>query len=251
MTENKLGSIGEMQGGHYHWNNVVEIVIPDGLQFWYQTDKSIRLKSPADTRFPRRVDQEQAFDPPECVHWRKQDAPADEQDSLFLQGDEFLQKNFKGNAPTWWRMWATAHLLEVGKRYEFNAPVFLDLVDHYTAQGKKVFAPDPLSGEVMLEVRSNGRTIATTEWMDGEQIGFGVFRIPLLSFVADSESADCVLEFRGRWGLSNNGVFTANWRVLELGATPEPVPTPNPALEMLAEFEAVAAKWRRKIGVQG
>jgi hypothetical protein len=46
------------EDGHYHWNNIAEIVIPNGWDFWYQTDKQLRLDK-----------QDQAFDPPETVVW--------------------------------------------------------------------------------------------------------------------------------------------------------------------------------------
>ncbi len=196
-----------LEDGSFHWHGINEINIPNGWDFWYQTDKQLRLDR-----------QDQAFDPPECVVWHKASAPLEERSLFFLSGDHCM-KIFKGWGVIWWRLFQTVDGLVPGQRYRFTAPVFPDLVMKYDLQKGKTFADDPLAGEVRLSARSGGREVETG-WLNGNQFPFGKYTFFTLDFVAEGTSAEVSLECRGRWGVVNNGWFIDSLILEAIGPAP-------------------------------
>lgn len=116
--------------------------------------------------------------------------------------------------------------LTPGCRYLFTAPVFPDLVVRMDG-AVKVFADDPLAGEVRLYVVSGGQVIGDTDYLNGANFAFGRYTEHTLLFTATSTEVEINLECRGRWGLLNNGFFVDSLR-LEAVGSPAPVPTPTP-----------------------
>src|SRR5262245_52651794 len=147
---------GTFDEGHYHWNNVAEIVIPKEWDFWYLEDFKTKLER-----------QDHDFLKPETVVWNKKDAPQHEQGLFFLSGDYCL-KVFKGWGPLWWKLNQKLSGLTAGKTYRFSAPVYPDLVMKYD-NGQKVFADDMLAGEHRLLVRSGGKE-TDSGWLDGHKV---------------------------------------------------------------------------------
>lgn len=176
-----------LDDGFYRWNGIREIVIPNEWNFWYQTDKTLRINR-----------QDSPFDPPETVVWYKKDAPSWEQDLFFLSGDYCL-KVFKGWGVIWWRLFQTVSGLEAGERYRFTAPIYPDLVMDYK-DGQKVFADDPLAGEVRLTAGASD-----TGYLVG--LEYGKYTRFTVDFTASGPTEEVSLECRGRWGLINNGWF--------------------------------------------
>lgn len=221
--------------GFYHWHNIPEIVIPNGWDFWYQTDKTLRLESPADPAYPHRVNQEQPFDPPELVVWNRNDAPPAERDKLFL-GGTYNVKGFAGFKPNWWKLITTARNLVVGTTYRFTAPVFPDLVMD-TVDGKKLFADDPLAGEHRLSVKFPDGTELSTPWLDGTSVTFGEYNRMTIDFTATGPEATLEIEVRGRWGLESVGWFIDEVSLVVNPNLP-PVIIP-PGTGKISDFEAV------------
>ncbi len=203
--------------GHYHWHDLAEIVIPNGWDFWYLEDFKTRLER-----------QDNDFLKPETVVWDIKDAPENEKSLFFLSGN-FCLKIFKGWGPLWWRLFQKVSGLNPGGTYRFTAPVYPDLVAKYES-GKKVYAPDMLSGEHKLIVKTGGKTF-DTGWMDGNKVKFGQYNFLTLDFVADSTEAEVTLEVRGRWGLDNNGWFVDSpmLEAIDAAAT-QPAPPPATSL---------------------
>jgi len=203
--------------GHYRWHGVPEIVIPNEWDFWHAVHTTPRLER-----------QDQNFDPPECVVWQIAGAPAEERSLFFLSGDYCL-KIFKGWGVIWWRLFQTVNGLTPGQRYRFTAPIYPDLVMAYEEGKGKVFADDPLAGEVRLSAKSGGKEVETG-WLDGAKFPFGKYTHFTLDFVAQNASAEVSLECRGRWGLINNGWFCDSMKLEAIGAasTLQPAGTPTP-----------------------
>ncbi|HLB48385.1 MAG TPA: hypothetical protein VJL59_15370 [Anaerolineales bacterium] len=193
--------------GHYHWHDVPEIVIPNEWDFWY-----------ADYKTPKLERQDQNFDPPECVVWNIAGAPLEERKLFFLSGDYCL-KIFKGWGAIWWRLFQSVTGLTPGQRYRFTAPVYPDLVMKYEEGIGKVFADDPLSGEVRLSTKTGGKEVETG-WLDGSKFPFGKYTHFTLDFVASDTTAEVSLECRGRWGLINNGWFCDSMKLEAIGSAP-------------------------------
>lgn len=203
MAANLLKN-GTFDEGHYQWNNVPEIAIPTGWDFWYLEDFKTKLER-----------QDHDFLKPETVVWNIKDAPEGEKKQFFLSGDYCL-KVFKGWGPLWWKLSQKVSGLTAGASYRFTAPIYPDLVMKYEG-GKKVFADDMLAGEHRLIARLSpsklgGKEVAT-EWLDGNKVPFGKYTEVRLDFVADDSEAEVVVEVRGRWGLVNNGWFLDSVRL--------------------------------------
>lgn len=174
--------------GHYFWHDVPELAIPNGYDFWYQGDVSLRLDR-----------QDDPFFPPECVNWNRNQAPEHEKNVLFLD-DQFNEKVFKGWGPIWFRISQVVNLTP-GKRYRFTAPVFPDLVMRYE-NGEKVWADDPLAGEIRLTLDD-----VDIPWMNGNDFRFGEYTSHTMTFTATDDLHEVAVECRGRWGLIENGFF--------------------------------------------
>jgi hypothetical protein len=125
--------------------------------------------------------------------------------SLFIWDGEQTVKIFKGRGAVSFRL-LTDVSLEPGT-YIFTINVFPDLVDAYTASGQKIWAPDPLSGEVRFIVGS-----ATTDWV---LPSFG--RKNTLTHAFQLETAQTLrlgMAIRGRWAIENNGWFMDDWSLV-------------------------------------
>jgi len=243
--EAKAGLLNaSFEQGHHLWQNRPELAIPDDWEFGYQTDKSIRLQSLPDPRFPRRVDQQIEFNPPELVNWNQSQAPDNEKPIFFISGTKNI-KGFKGNAPTWWWLFQRVRNLIPGRSYRFYVPTYPDLV--VAQQGtEKTFADDPLAGEHRLFVRSDTENLADTGWLNGSAVPFGKWNLLFVEFVAPaSGEATLYLELRGRWGLLSVGWFID---ALSLVAMDSPAPTPTPQPPASGDLVALQAEVARLQG---
>jgi hypothetical protein len=125
--------------------------------------------------------------------------------SLFIWDGEQTVKIFKGRGAISFRFFTDVNL-EPGT-YIFTTYIFPDLVDGYTSNGTKIWAPDPLSGEVRFII---GNT--TTGWVLPT---FG--RRNTLTHVFTVDAAQTMrigLAVRGRWAIENNGWFMDNWSLV-------------------------------------
>jgi hypothetical protein len=86
-------------------------------------------------------------------------------------------------------------------------------------RGGKIWADDPLAGEVRLSSVSGGQEV-DTGWLDGTKFPFGKYTFFTLDFVAKTSEAEVSLECRGRWGLLNNGWFCDSLKLEAIGAAP-------------------------------
>ena len=176
--------------GFYQWNNVNELTIPTWWDFWY-AEKDI-------AKLPSQVED---WHRPEMVVWNRDDAPPDERDLFFLEGG-FCLKGFKGWGVIWFSLFQEVTGLIVGQQYHFTVPVFPDLVAHYDSDGK-VWAPDPLSGEVRLMVSDlNGNVEMGDGWMNGNVVRYYVPEgVKILSLKYRETGYNC--EFTGHFSCND------------------------------------------------
>jgi len=78
------------EDGWYHWNNVPEMAIPNGWDFWY-----------ADSAFPMLDPQDSAWGRPETVTWLY---PPGFAESYFWRDGSYTLKVFGAWRPIWWRL---------------------------------------------------------------------------------------------------------------------------------------------------
>lgn len=132
--------------------------------------------------------------------------PADEHD-LFIWDGAHTVKIFKRTGALSFRL-MTDVFLQPGT-YQFEISFFPDLVDDYTENGTKIWAPDPLSGEVRFIVDSQVGT-----WMLPR---FGQKNTLRWTFdVVSPQTMRLGVAFRGRWAILNNGWFMDDWSVYRI-----------------------------------
>lgn len=182
------------EGDWYHPNGIPELQIPSNWTFtWQEGDNAL-----APEEWNRYVRPEVRVLPSAFL-------PPDEHDLFIWDGDQTL-KVFKGFGSIHYSL-KTAVPLQPGN-YVFELHVFPDLVVDYE-NGEKVFAPDPLSGEVRLHVGLN-----STPWMFPE---FGEKNVYRYSFsVSNPTTMTIGASFRGRWAIRNNGWFMDDWGVYKV-----------------------------------
>lgn len=180
--------------GWYHIDGIPELQVPNQWQLaWEQGD------NPLDEDPAPWVRPESRVLTPDFL-------PADEHEIFIWEGEQTV-KIFKGTGAVSFRL-TTNVWLEPGS-YVLEVHVFPDLVDEYVG-GEKVWAPDPLSGEVRLIAGDGG-----TEWMlptFGRKNTYAhLFRVETAQEVRVGAA------MRGRWAILNNGWFMDDWGLVRVG----------------------------------
>jgi hypothetical protein len=179
--------------GWYHPNSIPELQIPN--QWIFEWDEGYNPLAP-----------EHDFVRPEVRVLSKDYLPPEERD-LFIWDGNYTVKVFKGYGAISFRL-ITSSYLEPGS-YQLEINVFPDLVVGYTSGGSKIWAPDPLSGEVRLtaEGQSTGWLLPTFGQKNTIRYNFNVNQGKIVYITA---------AFRGRWAILNNGWFMDDWRLTKL-----------------------------------
>lgn len=182
------------EAGWYHPGGVAELQIPTQWQFSYRQGSN-------------------ALDPDPWNVWVRPEArvlspdflPPAEHD-LFIWNGRQTVKIFKGYGAISFDL-TTQVTLPPG-RYLLQVHLFPDLVVGYE-NGQKVWAPDPLSGEVQLIAGSG-----TTGWMLPV---FGQKNRYRAEFTLHSaQTVRLGAAIRGRWAIQNNGWFLDDWGLYKL-----------------------------------
>lgn len=177
------------EGGWYHPNGISELQVPAGWQFSYAEGPN-------------------TLDPDPWNAWLRPEArvlpsaflPPNEHNLFIWDGDQTV-KVFKEYGAIRFDL-TTAVSLQPGT-YTLIINVFPDLVVGYE-NGQKVWAPDPLSGEVKL-IAGNG----TTGWLLPI---FGEKNSLHTTFtLAQPQTVVVGAAMRGRWAIQNNGWFLDDW----------------------------------------
>ncbi len=132
--------------------------------------------------------------------------PAREHELFIWDGDHTV-KVFKGQGAISFRLVTTVYLTPGTYLLEIN--VFPDLVVGYTPEGKKIWAPDPLSGEFRFIAADAG-----SGWLYPT---FGIKNTYSYPFsVASARVITLGVAFRGRWAIENNGWFMDDWSLTRI-----------------------------------
>ena len=204
----------DFEDGWYSWNNLGEVSVPNGWDFWYATEATPQLE-PQDSPWGR----------PEVVTWF---FPAGFAETWFWRDGEHTLKVFGAWRPIWFRLGQTVNDLTLGAEYKFVAPVFPETVAEYISGGVRgrSFSDDPLAGEFLLRARTGNQTLSSG-WVNQTVVPPWEWTLLSLNFVAQSDTAVVEVEVRGRWGLVNNAFFLDGLSLGPTGATTA-VDTPQP-----------------------
>jgi LysM repeat protein len=127
-----------------------------------------------------------------------------EEQSLFIFDGNKTVKAFKGYAPTTFSIFQDVHL-QPG-RYRMTLNFFPDLVANYNDNGNRVFATDPLAGEMRI-IHNDGGSGWTT-------VSAGQRNTRVHEFtVTQPGGVRLGAAFRNRFGIANNGWFLDDWRL--------------------------------------
>jgi hypothetical protein len=180
------------EDGWYNLNGIPELQVAN--QWTLEWDEGANPLDP---------DPWNAFVRPETRVLSRDFIPPHEHD-LFIWDGNYTVKVFKGSGAISVRLWTSTYL-EPG-RYRFQIQVFPDLVVDYI-NGQKVWAPDPLSGEVRLYTSAGG-----TDWMLPV---FGARNTFVYDFsLAQGGTTRLGVALRGRWAITNNGWFVDDWSLI-------------------------------------
>lgn len=130
--------------------------------------------------------------------------------ALFIWDGQQTVKIFKQTGAISFRLFTNVYL-EPGS-YLFEINVFPDMIAGYTSSGDKIWAPDPLSGELRIFAADT-----VGNWIFppfGERNSFRhAFQVNTAGQVRVG------VAFRGRWAIENNGWFMDNWSLRQLSTT--------------------------------
>ncbi len=143
---------------------------------------------------------------PEARVLPKAQLPEREHDLFIWDGDHTV-KIFKKQAAISFRLLAGVYLVPASYRFEVN--VFPDLYFGIDEGGGKIWADNPLCGELQFMVG-----VQTSEWILPE-----IARKNTLTFPFDIVEPGHYLvgaAMRGRWGIENNGWFMDDWSLVRL-----------------------------------
>ncbi|MCA9987628.1 MAG: hypothetical protein KDE59_25135 [Anaerolineales bacterium] len=184
------------EGGWYHINNIPELQIPASWRFEWEEGNN-----------PLDPDPWNAWVRPEVRVLTTDFLPPNEHPLFIWDGTQTV-KIFKGTGSISFRL-VTEVTLPPG-RYRLTVNVFPDLVVGYTASGEKIWAPDPLSGEIRL--MGGG---SSTGWILPT---FGQKNTFTYEFVLGQQQTVTVgAAMRGRWAILNNGWFMDDWSLFRIG----------------------------------
>jgi hypothetical protein len=130
---------------------------------------------------------------------------------LFIWDGDYTAKIFKREGATSFRLFTNVNL-DPGT-YQLEINVFPDMIDGYTEEGAKIWAPDPLSAELRF---ISGNNVGT--WIFPT---FGERNTYRHAFQVNASGQVRVgVAFRGRWAIVNNGWFMDDWSLNQLSTAP-------------------------------
>jgi hypothetical protein len=178
------------EGDWYHPDGIPELQIPSGWAFSWQTGPTGYGNNPWDV-----------WVRPEVRVLPSEQLPPHEHPLFIWDGNQTV-KMFKGYGAISFEL--TSQLwLEPGT-YVLEVSVFPDLVVGYDENGNKIWAPDPLSGEVKL-LAGNGSTGWLLPTFGEKNTFYYVFT------VSQRQNVWVGAAVRGRFAILNNGWFIDDW----------------------------------------
>ena len=181
--------------GWYHINGIPELQVPNRWFLEWETGDN-----------PLDPDPWNDFVRPESRVLNFDFLPPNEHE-LFIWDGSHTVKVFKGEGAIYFSLFTFVYLEPGEYVYEIN--IFPDLVVGYTEAGGKIYADDPLSGEIQFLV-----DVPATTWIYphiGRRSTYGhTFTVEF------SRLYKIGLAVRGRWAIENNGWFMDDWSLTRL-----------------------------------
>lgn len=126
---------------------------------------------------------------------------------LFIWDGDHTVKIFKGEGAISFRL--LSHVYLPAGTYRLEISVFPDLIVGYNPDGSKIWAPDPLSGEVRFVIAEGGSPWYLPRFGQKNTLNH-TFSVPT------AQTLQIGIAIRGRWAIENNGWFMDDWSLNRL-----------------------------------
>jgi hypothetical protein len=183
------------EDGWYNLNGAAELQVPNGWILEWDAGAN-----------PLDPDPWNSFLRPESRVLSEAFLPPNEWD-LFIWDGAHTVKIFKGSGAVSFRL--LTHVNLQPGRYVFKISFFPDLVVGMSEDGHKIWAPDPLSGEVRFLVGSSASAWTLPVFGQRNTLQH-VFEL------TNAQTLTLGVAFRGRWAILNNAWFMDDWSLQQL-----------------------------------
>ncbi|MDX1613124.1 MAG: hypothetical protein R3300_02370 [Candidatus Promineifilaceae bacterium] len=195
VADQSLLPNGSFEEGWYHINDIPELQVPNRWTLEWETGEN-----------PLDPDPWNHYVRPESRVLNEDFLPAAEH-GLFVWDGDYTYKVFKKEGALSFRVYSHVYLPPGDYVLEINA--FPDMIAGYTDGGSKIWAPDPLSGELRFIVDG-----PVSPWYLPE---FGRRNTYRWAFtVTEARTVRIGAAFRGRWAIQNNGWFFDDWSLTQV-----------------------------------
>lgn len=190
------------EAGYYNQDGIAQIAVPNGWRMHWLDNAT----------FPGAENGLPAYRP-ETVVWNIADAPEHEQ-TLFFRDGAYALKVFKSWAPMYAGLSQDVSGLQIGRRYRFVVPVFIDMIEEYDGS-KKVPPSRADSGMIRLGAspvgapwRDEGQ-ITYSGWWTAETVQpfYQAYPVFVWDFTATQENMTLWVEMVSKYPYLNNGFF--------------------------------------------
>ncbi len=185
--------------GWYHFNGIPELQIPNRWTLEWQVGLNELDPDPWNSYFR-----------PESRLLNGDFLPASEH-AIFIWDGDYTVKIFKKTGALHFRLTTNVDL-DPGT-YLFRIHFFPDLIDGYLSTGEKVWAPDPLSGEVQFILDDPVGSWHLPSFGQKNSLDY-------LFDINETRLVRIGVAFRGRWAIENNGWFMDDWSLQKISEPP-------------------------------
>jgi LysM repeat protein len=208
--------------GHYNQDGISEITVPNGWRMHWSNGEFIFGGEWPSAR-------------PETVVWNSLGG-IPEGEEIFWRDGIYTMKVFKSWAPMWAAMSQDVSNLEVGRKYRFVVPIFIDIFEDFQG-GQKIIPQRKDTGRVRLGASPVGaawrdeNAIAYSGWWTGETVDpfFQAYPTFIYDFVATQPNMTVWIEMASTYPHPNNGFFfdlPGLFATNETAAVAQPAPPP-------------------------
>ncbi len=201
------------EDGHYNQDGIPQITVPNGWRMYWSNEEKIFGGEWVTTR-------------PETIVWNIKGSPPGEE--FFWKDGSYTMKVFNTWAPLWAAMAQDVENLQVGRKYRFSVPIYIDVFADYES-GKKIPPPPEHLGQAKIRLGAGpvGATwrdetaIAYSGWWTDASVNpfYQAYPVFVYDFTATQPNMTVYIEMVSAYPFPNNGFFFDTPSLVALDAT--------------------------------